>query len=95
MTEPQLSAEQKKEWVVKTITKWMSESQEGMAIHVLSNYVNERIATALEEQRSKDLSFLKEMREYAGTPTDLVKWEMVTKMIDDWIAELNQLKEEV
>ena len=55
MTEPQLSAEQKKEWVVKSISKWMSESQEGMAIHVLSNYVNTELATALEEQRKKYL----------------------------------------
>ena len=47
-----------------------------------------------EEERKRDLKFLKEMRGYAGTPTDLVNWEMVTKMIDDWIAELSQESED-
>lgn len=62
--EPQLSAEQKKEWVVKTITKWMSESQEGMAIHVLSNYVNTELATALEEQRLRYISDVSYLTQY-------------------------------
>jgi len=60
----------------------------------IMNFITTLETKVREEERKRDLKFLKEMRGYAGTPTDLVNWEMVTKMIDDWIAELSQESED-
>ena len=44
--------------------------------------------TAVEKAKA-DLSFLREMRELLeGARTDVVRFQMLERMIDDWIDEL-------
>jgi len=53
--------------------------------------VYKKLQTIATKSAERDLKFLKEIRGYAGTLTNLVDWEMVTTMIDDWIFELEAL----